>query len=162
MFLVSPCCCLCPIHWSHVWSWEWRCSWSSADRRCSNYIWVINNFIAYYKVRLILETLRYTDYSATTWAFQITGCLFNKIFRLTTKETLELLMALCEGPYLIDSPHKGQVWLNALSHSWPLVCLVAAKVLADSRSGVGVVVADGLSHIWWWRRLVGAGLGYQT
>ena len=26
---------------------EWRCSWSSADRRCSNYIWVINNSIAY-------------------------------------------------------------------------------------------------------------------
>ena len=24
-----------------------RCSWSSADRRCSNYIWVIDNFIAY-------------------------------------------------------------------------------------------------------------------
>ena len=26
---------------------EWRCSWSSADRRCANYIWVINNCIAY-------------------------------------------------------------------------------------------------------------------
>ena len=26
---------------------EWRCSWSSADRRCSNYIWVIDNFIAF-------------------------------------------------------------------------------------------------------------------
>ena len=26
---------------------EWRCSWSSADRRCSNYIGVINNLIAY-------------------------------------------------------------------------------------------------------------------
>ena len=25
---------------------EWRCSWSSADRRCSNDIWMINNFIA--------------------------------------------------------------------------------------------------------------------
>ena len=25
---------------------EWRCSWSSADRRCPNYIWVFNNFIA--------------------------------------------------------------------------------------------------------------------
>ena len=25
---------------------EWRCSWIRADRRCSNYIWVINNFIA--------------------------------------------------------------------------------------------------------------------
>ena len=29
-----------------VLSQEWRCSWSSADRRCSNYIWVINKFIA--------------------------------------------------------------------------------------------------------------------
>ena len=47
MFLVSSCSCLRSIHWSHVLSWEWRCSWSSADRRCSNYIWVINNFIAY-------------------------------------------------------------------------------------------------------------------
>ena len=26
---------------------EWRCSWSSADRRCSNYIWVINSLIDY-------------------------------------------------------------------------------------------------------------------
>ena len=47
MFLVSSCSCLRSIHWSQVLSWEWRCSWSSADRRCSNYIWVINNFIAH-------------------------------------------------------------------------------------------------------------------
>ena len=46
MFLLSSCICLCPIYWSHVLSCEWRCSWSSADRRCSNYIWVINNLIA--------------------------------------------------------------------------------------------------------------------
>ena len=32
---------------------QWRCSWSSADRRCSNYIWVINNFIAYQGVSYI-------------------------------------------------------------------------------------------------------------
>ena len=32
---------------------EWRCSWSSADRQCSNYIWVINNFIAYLGVPYI-------------------------------------------------------------------------------------------------------------
>ena len=31
-----------------VLSREWRSSWSSADRRCSNYIWVINNYIAHY------------------------------------------------------------------------------------------------------------------
>ena len=42
MILVSSCICLCPIHLSR----EWRCSWSSADRRCSVYIWVINNLIA--------------------------------------------------------------------------------------------------------------------
>ena len=47
MFLVWSCSCLCPIHWSHVLSWEWRCSWSSADRRCSSYIWVINNLISH-------------------------------------------------------------------------------------------------------------------
>ena len=34
-------------HLSQVLSGEWRCSWSSTDRRCSNYIWVINNLIAY-------------------------------------------------------------------------------------------------------------------
>ena len=27
---------------------EWRCSWSSADRRCSNYIWELDIFIACY------------------------------------------------------------------------------------------------------------------
>ena len=45
MFLVSSCSCLCAIHWSHVLSRQWRCSWSSADIRCFNYIWVTNNFV---------------------------------------------------------------------------------------------------------------------
>ena len=34
---------------------EWRCSWSSADRRCSNYIWVIDNTIAYYGAAYIRD-----------------------------------------------------------------------------------------------------------
>ena len=42
-----------------VLSRDWRCSWSSADRWCSNYIWVINNFIAY-KVTLYIRDWRYT------------------------------------------------------------------------------------------------------
>ena len=54
-FLTSSWSCLCPIHWSQVLSWEWRCSWSSANRQCSNCISVINKFIAYRKVWLILE-----------------------------------------------------------------------------------------------------------
>ena len=37
----------CAIYWNQVLSREWRCSWSSADRRCFNYIWVIDNFVAY-------------------------------------------------------------------------------------------------------------------
>ena len=48
MILLSSCGRLCPILWSHVLSREWRCSsWSSADRRCPNYIWVIDNLIVY-------------------------------------------------------------------------------------------------------------------
>ena len=40
---------VCPIHWSQVFLvWKWRCSWSSADRQCSDFIWVINNFVAYW------------------------------------------------------------------------------------------------------------------
>ena len=38
---------------SKMLSREWRCGWSSADRRCSNHVWVINNCIAT-KLRLIL------------------------------------------------------------------------------------------------------------
>ena len=52
MILISSCSRLCPIHWSQVLSWEWRCSWSSADRRCSNYIWVINNLICQLRCNL--------------------------------------------------------------------------------------------------------------
>ena len=50
------CSCIRSIHWSHVLNWERICSWNSADRRCSNYIWVINNLLPT-KVRLILEVL---------------------------------------------------------------------------------------------------------
>ena len=45
MFLISSCSCLCPIQ---VLRTFWRCSWSSADRQCSNYIWVIKNYMAHY------------------------------------------------------------------------------------------------------------------
>ena len=66
MFLVSSCSCLYPIHWSPVSSREWRCSWRSADRRCSNYNWVINTFIAS-KGRLILEIWRYVGNVGHHW-----------------------------------------------------------------------------------------------
>ena len=46
-FLASSCACLCPISWGELLSQEWRFSWNSANKRCSNYTWVINYFIAY-------------------------------------------------------------------------------------------------------------------
>ena len=45
--IVLSCGCLCRIPWRQMLSRECRCSWSSADRRRSNYIWGIENFIAY-------------------------------------------------------------------------------------------------------------------
>ena len=45
MLPVSSYSSLCLIHWIRALSRESRCSWSGADRRCSNYIWVINHFI---------------------------------------------------------------------------------------------------------------------
>ena len=59
---VSSCSCLCPIYWSQVLSREWRWSWNSADRRCSNYIWIINNFIAYEGASYIIGLISVKDF----------------------------------------------------------------------------------------------------
>ena len=50
---------------------EWRCSWSSTDRPCSNYIWVINNFIAHWGVTYIRDLM--VLYKSTIW-FSVDGC----------------------------------------------------------------------------------------
>ena len=65
MFLVSSCSCLCPFHWSHMLSREWRCSWNSFVWHCSNSISVINNFIAYQGVAYIRG-----------WTVSLTGSIF--------------------------------------------------------------------------------------
>ena len=51
MILVSSCSCLCPIISKPC--VKSRYSRSSADKRCSNYIWVINNVIAYWDATYI-------------------------------------------------------------------------------------------------------------
>ena len=67
MILISSCSRLCPIYWSQVLNWEWRCSWSSADRRCSNYIWVINNIIAYKDASYIRDLTVISIYITILW-----------------------------------------------------------------------------------------------
>ena len=75
MILVSSCICLCPIYWSQVLSWEWRCSWSSADRRCSNYIWVINNLITYWGAAYIRDlTVYHCGDAMHACIVVLTGC----------------------------------------------------------------------------------------
>ena len=55
MFLISSGSCLCTMYWSQMLSGKWRCSWSSADRRCSNFIWVTNYLIAYQSASYIRD-----------------------------------------------------------------------------------------------------------
>ena len=45
--IASSCSCHCPMHRRQMLSREWRCSWSSTDRRYSNHTWVISKFITY-------------------------------------------------------------------------------------------------------------------
>ena len=73
MFLLSSCSCLCPIYRSYVVCWQWRCSWSSADRRCSNYIWVINNLISHKGAAYIRDLAVYHFHS-----HYITMCMYMK------------------------------------------------------------------------------------
>ena len=82
MCLVSSCSCLCPIHWNQVLSHEWRYSWGSADRRCSNYIWVINNCITYQRTSYIrgltvIATARRVGNKITESLITFTKCLFS-------------------------------------------------------------------------------------
>ena len=86
MFLVSSCCCLCPIHWYQVLGWEWGCSWSSADRRCSNYFWVINNVIAYLGAAYIRE-FTVLIYLIRVWLHWIVSCFFT-LFSCCTNTAL--------------------------------------------------------------------------
>ena len=49
---------------------EWRCSWSSADRRCSNHIWVINIFIIMFTIMLTRGQL-----ILAFWRYMISKCM---------------------------------------------------------------------------------------
>ena len=103
MLLVSSCSCLCPIHWSQVLSWEWECSWSSADRHCSNYIWVINNFIAYIGAAYIWDLTVYH----TLVCYKVCLCLGNLLRQImwTTNNILTWMiiqMTICNISNLND------------------------------------------------------------
>ena len=104
MFLVSACSCLCAMYWSQVLSGEWRCSWSSAERRRSNYIWVINNLIAYQGAAYISD-LTVISYTSLPWLRQSVNQEFEP-----TKDTAYLTLTgeLCD----VVCEDLGENWLH--------------------------------------------------
>ena len=91
--------CICQIYCSQVLSREWRCSWSSADRRCSNYIWVINNLMAYEGASYIRDSTVYRSMPALL----VRGIIFtyNLIHRLDAYHTIDMQAAL-----FMNSTHR--------------------------------------------------------
>ena len=128
MFLVSSCSCLCSIHWSQVLSREWRCSWSSADRRCwanrrcSNYIWAINNFNPT-KVWLMLEVLWYIN-ANVFFLFLSKLPLWSPLLPYTSIFEVKLTfdMLTVRGQQHSFSTH-GRVFLWKCQSFWDRKCL---------------------------------------
>ena len=111
MFLVSSWSCLCPIQWSQVLRREWRCSWNSAHRGCANYIWVIDNFIAYLGAAYIRD-LTVIDVFAS-----ICGIHSWYLFLL---QPVLFFMSVMQSKYLANAPISWIPWCsNQLSHNVP-------------------------------------------
>ena len=107
MFLTSSCRYLCPIHWSQVLSREWRCSWSSADRQCSNYIWVINKIIAYQGATYIRDL----TVTVQNMAPHFTDHIFNLIFLHENFIFIQMLLRFVHKDPKYNKP--ALVWIMA-------------------------------------------------
>ena len=124
---------------------EWRCSGSSADRRCSDYIWVIDKFIAYYGV--FEGIIRISMIHVMYWpmSFRVTLWYWGNYCTRIKEETLKYMGKI--GWYQSTTKHsKTQTawWLThlppsaAYMHQWigsTLVqimawCLFGAKPLS--------------------------------
>ena len=101
MFIVSSCSCLLPIQWSQVFSGEWRCSWSSADRWCSNYIWMVDNFIAYQDASYIRDLT---------------------IFNLPDHNAIGQTTASCGSSYLWSDIDIDMKWVKLMTYTLIRYC----------------------------------------
>ena len=115
MITVSSYSCLCPIHWSYVLSREWRCSLSSADRRCSNYILVINDYIAYKRVAYIRGmTVGYMHFSQTCVSPPSPSSRLSHFFSFPLSPSLPLkpFSQACSKKFLLKFEALENAWLN--------------------------------------------------
>ena len=104
---------------------EWRCSWSSSDRRCSNYIWVIDNFIAYQGTSYIrgFTAGQYHDY----WC---PGCRVRQVIsnRVLTLQDKKVLVSHTEGFQLNSLWPSDTIWQHRFGSALAQVmacCLTA-------------------------------------
>ena len=92
-------------------SWKWRCSWGSADRRCSNYILVIYNFIANsgasYIRGLTVLNVRY-------WVLVRIGakCRVRHVQPVFNDWIRDWFLKICLDPAATDDRDLGQHWLR--------------------------------------------------
>ena len=118
MFLVCSCSCICAIYWSQLLSREWRCSWSSVDRRCSNYIWVIDNFIAYYGASYIRGfTVTFINFIWTNPNF------VNSLWLSDTIMVTEIWVNIGSGNGLLPDGTKPLNEPMLTDHQWSLVTI---------------------------------------
>ena len=80
-----------------VLSREWKCSWSSVDRRCSNFIWVISKFIAYYAASYIRGLM-----VCSKWTQVLSWTKWN-VFNMRWKTV---------------SGHSASTWVQQLVSKW--------------------------------------------
>ena len=110
MFLVLSCSCPCPNHWSQVFSPEWKCKSSSADRRSPNHIWMINNIIAnegtsYIRGLMVLHILsRLTLYIVhIDFTAMRLFCFINHVYRAPSNNNYMVQQTTWHSPYM-DKP----------------------------------------------------------
>ena len=103
-FFVSSCSCRCPIYWSQVSSRKWRCSWSSADRLGSNYMYnrVINDF-HYDDVIMDIMASQITGH----WVVCFTLCLSQHQRKHQGPRYWSFVRKIHRWP--VNFPHKGPV-----------------------------------------------------
>ena len=146
MFLVSSYSCLCPINWSQVLSWEWRCKWSSTDRWCSNYIWVINKFIAHWGAACIRGLTVVVVLSHNHWFWGIAGGLnigsSNGLMSGGTKSLSEPMSTYHQqqGPVTMiwEQLHKRHLSHQLLISAWKLLIIEKCKYIFGFHQSISV------------------------
>ena len=125
MFLVTACSCLRSIRWSQMLSWEWRCSWSSADRRCSNYIWEFHRLLGcdlYYMFYGRCGRLSDNSYgTCASWRLkaQANKLFVHQLVQANKKHQIPALLALFQGKPQVPSQKASdavRIFMPLLRH----------------------------------------------